>query len=99
LDTFIKELDERGFSAADLLAEKVWYDATIGRLCVAAGGFQNGILLAKTPDADFEPVAPILRFSLGQNGTVVVCHHKDGAETWLPVDLCLPDGFATKSSR
>ncbi len=85
------------FSAADLVAEKVWYDASTGRLCLSAGGYQNGIPLARIPDADFESGASIARFSLGQNGAVVVCHHKDGAETWLPVDMWLPEGFAEKS--
>lgn len=87
------------FSAADLVAEKVWYDASTGRLCQSAAGYQNGILLAQIPDADFDSATSIARFSLGQNGAVVVCHHKDGAETWLPVDLWLPDGFAAKAGR
>ena len=87
------------FSAANLVAENVWYDAGTGRLCLSAGGFQNGILLAQIPDADFESATPIGRFSLGQNGAVVVCHHKDGAETWLPVDMWRPDGFATKAGK
>jgi hypothetical protein len=30
---------------------------------------------------------------LGCEGTVVICHHGDGEETWLPVDLWLPGGF------
>lgn len=87
------------FSTANLVAEKVWYDASTGRLCLSAAGYQNGILLAKIPDADFDSTAPIARFSLGQNGAVVVCHHKDGAESWLPVDLWLPEGFAAKTGR
>ena len=87
------------FSAANLVAEKVWYDASTGRLCLSAAGYQNGISLEKIPDADFDSVTPVARFSLGQNGAVVVCHHKDGTETWLPVDLWLPDGFVAKASR
>ncbi len=85
------------FSAADLVAEKVWYDASTGRLCLAAGGYQNGIMLAQIPDADFESATPIARFSLGQKGSVVVCHHKDGTETWLPVDLWLPEAFVANA--
>ena len=81
------------FSSAELVAESVWYDAGTGRLCVAARGYQNGVRLEQIPDSDFESTSPIARFSLGQNGSVVVCHHKDGQETWLPVDLWLPDGF------
>ncbi|PAW71911.1 MAG: hypothetical protein B9S26_14995 [Opitutia bacterium Tous-C4FEB] len=87
------------FSAADLVAEKVWYDAGTGRLCLSAGAYQNGIPLAQIPDADFESTAPIGSFSLGQNGAVVICHHKDGTETWLPVDLWLPDGFSVGALR
>jgi hypothetical protein len=85
------------FSATDLVADRVWFDASTGRLCVSAGGYQNGVLLSLIPDADFESATPIARFSLGQTGAVVVCHHKDGTETWLPVDLWLPEGFSPKS--
>jgi hypothetical protein len=81
------------FSGADLVVDKVWYDASTGRLCVSAGPFQNGLPLASIPDDDFESTASITRFSLGQNGSVVVCHHRDGAETWLPIDMWLPGGF------
>jgi hypothetical protein len=28
-------------------------------------------------------------FSIGQSGSVVICHHQDSAETWLPTDLGL----------
>ena len=87
------------FSAAELVAEKVWYDASTGRLCLAAGDYQNGIPLTRIPDADFESAAAIAGFSLGQNGAVVICHHKDGAETWLPVDMWLPEGFAAKTAK
>ena len=87
------------FSAADLIAEKVWYDASTGRLCLLAGGYENAIPLAKIPDSDFESPTAISRFSLGQNGAVVVCHHKDGKETWLPVDMWLPSGFELKTGK
>ena len=87
------------FSAADLVAEKVWYDASTGRLCLSAGAYQNGIVLAQIPDGDFESTAPLSRFSLGQDGAVVVCHHKDGHETWLPVDMWLPEGFSAKTHK
>src|SRR5580698_3784696 len=75
------------FSAADLVADKVWYDAASGRLCLSAGDYQNGILVSAIPDDDFESRAPIAGFSIGQSGSVVVCHHRDGAETWFPVDM------------
>ena len=87
------------FSATDLIAEKVWYDAGTGRLHLSAGSYRNSVALANIPDADFESSAAIARFSLGQSGAVVVCHHKDGAETWLPVDIWLRDGFAAKTGR
>jgi len=86
------------FSAADLSAAKVWYDAASGRLCLQAGGFENGIKISEVPDHDFESRAPLTHFSIGQNGSVVICHHKDGAETWLPVDIWLPGGLRVKSS-
>jgi hypothetical protein len=85
------------FSATDLIAEKVWYDAGSGRLCVSSGHFQNGIVFSEIPDSDFESLAPIERFSLGQHGAVIVCRHRDGNETWLPIDLWLPGGFRPKN--
>ena len=84
------------FSSADLVAERVWYDASTARLCLLAGGYHNGIPLREIPDSDFESPASISRFSLGQNGTVVICYHQDCKETWLPVDMWLPGGFAAK---
>ena len=85
------------FSSADLSAAKVWYDAVAGRLCLQAGDYQNGILLSQIPVQDFESASPISHFSIGQGGSVVVCHHKDGAETWLPVDMWLPGGVSRGS--
>ena len=87
------------FSSANLVADKVWYDASTGRLCLSAGTYQNGLSLAQIPDTDFESNAAIARFSLGQDGAVVVCHHKDGAETWLPVDMWLPAGFSVRTGK
>jgi hypothetical protein len=84
------------FSSTNLV-NKVWFDASTGRLCVAMDTFQNSIPLAEIPDGDFQSTAAITRFSIGQNGAVVVCHHKDGAETWLPADLWMPRGFELPS--
>jgi hypothetical protein len=84
------------FSAVKLAPERVWYDVPSGRLCISAGDYQNSIDLFAIPDRDFESTAPVIRFSIGQTGSVVVCHHRDGAETWLPVDLWLPGGFKPK---
>lgn len=73
------------------VVERVWFDATNGRLYVQAQDFTNSLDLSALPDADFESAAPVVRFSIGQQGTVIICHHQDGAETWLPVDMWLPD--------
>jgi len=78
-------------SWAELVVGRVWFDASCGRLFVQAGDFVNGIEFAKIPAADFESGAPVKSFSLGQSGVVVVCHHRDGRETWLP------EGFTSKS--
>lgn len=77
----------------ELVVERVWFDASCGRLFVQAGDFVNGIEFARIPDTDFESAAPAKSFSIGQSGSVVICHHRDGAETWLPVDMWLPEGF------
>lgn len=80
-------------SRDEMVADGVWFDMSCAKLFVQAGDFVNGISVADIPDADFESTAPIKSFSLGQSGTVVVCHHNDGAETWLPIDMWSPGGF------
>ena len=80
----------------ELVAERAWFDASCGKLFVQAGDFVNGIDFARIADEDFESTAPVKSFSIGQSGSVVVCHHRDGQETWLPVDMWLPDGFTAK---
>jgi len=84
------------FSAVKLAPDRVWYDLPSGRLGIAAGDYQNSIDFFSIPDVDFESTAPVTHFSIGQTKSVVVCHHSDGAETWLPVDLWLPGGFTAK---
>lgn len=79
-------------SREELVAERVWFDASSGKLFIQSGDFVNGIDVAGIPDADFEASDPVKSFSLGQSGSVVVCHHKHGDETWLPVDMWLPGG-------
>ena len=79
------------FSIEELRAEKVWFDAITGCLCVEALGYVNGILFDRIPEGDFQ--SPASSFSLKHESATVVCHHKDGAETWLPADIWLPDGF------
>ena len=81
------------FTPEDLRIERVWFDATTSRLCVQAGEFVRSIDFACIPNDDFESLAPVNAFSLGQTGSVVVCRHIDGAETWLPSDLWVPGGF------
>jgi hypothetical protein len=75
-----------------LAIERVWFDASCGRLFVQAGDFVNSIEFARIPDEDFESQAPVNSFAVGQSGNVVLCRHKDGAETWLPADMWLPEG-------
>jgi hypothetical protein len=77
----------------ELTAERVWFDASCGKLFVQAGDFVNGLDFMRIPDADFESTAPVRSFSIGQSGSVIICHHRDGAETWLPVDMWLPGSF------
>jgi hypothetical protein len=80
-------------------ADAVWFDATSGRLFIRSNAFVNGIDLSRMSDEDFESRASIRSFSLGQSGGVVVCHHTDGAETWLPVDMWEPGGFTPSPRR
>ena len=79
-----------------LRADRVWYDASTKKLFVQARDFVNGIAfdtLAKGEKGDFESQSPVVSFSLGHQGATVICHHKDGEETWLPADMWLPGGF------
>ena len=81
------------FTPEDLRIKRVWFDATTARLCVQAGEFVSSIDFSCIPNDDFESLAPVKAFSLGQTGSVTVCRHIDGAETWLPSDLWVPGGF------
>jgi hypothetical protein len=83
-------------STGELTVERVWFDATCGRLFIQAGGYVNGIAFDQIPDSDFESSAPVTAFTVGQSGTVIVCRHRDGNETWLPVDMWQPGGFSGK---
>src|ERR1700728_5423059 len=78
----------------ELMADRVWLDVSCGRLFIQAGDFVNSLEFAKVPDADFESSAAVKSFSIGPSGSVVVCHHKDGKETWLPTDMWLSDGIS-----
>jgi hypothetical protein len=80
-------------SIDELRAERVWYDASTKKLFVQAKDFVNGIEFEAISEDDFESKSPVVSFSLGHKGATVICHHKDGGETWLPTDMWLPDGF------
>jgi hypothetical protein len=74
-------------------ADRVWYDASTKKLFVQARDFVNGIAFDTIAEEDFESQSPVVSFSLGHQGATVICHHKDGQETWLPADMWLPGGF------
>lgn len=74
-------------------ATEVWFDPRLRTLSVKIDGVVASIDFARIPKADFESATPVAGFSLGCQGSVVVCRHYDGAETWLPVDMWLPGGF------
>lgn len=79
--------------AHEAIASRVWFDRTSGTICVEIDGGAASIDFTAIPGDDFESTAPVVEFALGCEGTVIVCRHEDGAETWLPVDIWLPGGF------
>jgi hypothetical protein len=83
-------------SIDELRAQRVWYDASARKLFIQAKDFVNGIEFERIADEDFESKTPVVSFSLRHKGATVVCRHKDGKETWLPVDMWLPGGFTPK---
>ena len=84
-------------SIDELRVERVWYDASTKKLFVQAKDFVNGIEFGAIPEADFESKSPVISFAVGHKGATVICHHKDGQETWLPADMWLPEGFLPKN--
>lgn len=84
------------FSIDELRAERVWYDVSTKKLFVQAKDFVNGIRFDAISEKDFESQSPVTSFSIGHKGATVICHHKDGEETWLPTDMWLPDGFSAE---
>lgn len=80
-------------SSIEPVATHVWYDARSSLLSIEMSGVVQSIDFRLLPEEDFESQTPIVKFTLGCAGTIVVCHHRDGAETWLPVDMWLPGGF------
>ncbi len=83
-------------SIEELRAESVWYDVSTKKLFVQAKDFVNGIEFGLIAEEDFESQSPVTSFSIGHEGATIICHHKDGAETWLPADMWLPGGFTPK---
>jgi hypothetical protein len=79
--------------AVEPIATRVWFDPRDRALCVEINGMVASLDFTRIPEDDFESQASIVRFTLGAEGSIVVCHHQDGAETWLPVDMWLPGGF------
>lgn len=79
--------------AVEPIATRVWFDPRDQALSVEINGVVASLEFARIPESDFESQTPIVRFTLGAEGSVVVCHHQDGQETWLPVDMWLPGGF------
>src|ERR1035441_889336 len=86
-------------SIDELRAERVWYDASTGKLFIQAKDFVNGVKFTAIPEEDFESSSPVTSFSLRHKGATVICHHQDGKETWLPVDMWLPEGFSPRGDR
>ena len=77
----------------DPIATRVWFDPRLGGLSVEIDGVVASIDFTQIPEDDFESKTPVTQFRLGAQGSVVICSHQDGTETWLPVDMWLPDGF------
>jgi hypothetical protein len=87
------------FSLAEPVATHVWFEVASARLFVEINGIVTSIDFRLIPEDDFESAAPVTKFTLGCEGTVVICHHRDGEETWLPVDMWLPGGFTPQVNR
>ncbi len=80
-------------SLAEPVATRVWFEFKSLLLFVEINSIVTGIEFQLIPESDFESSTPVTKFELGYEGTVVICHHRDGSETWLPVDMWLPGGF------
>jgi hypothetical protein len=77
----------------DIRLNHAWFEAERDALHVEIDGVDRSILFSRIPDDDFESSASVCSFHVGMNGSVVVCTHQDGVETWLPADLWLDGGF------
>ncbi len=75
------------------VATRAWFNSQSHALYVEINGAASSIDFGRIHEDDFDSRAPVTRIEIGNEGTVVVCRHHDGAETWLPVDMWLPGGF------
>ena len=72
------------------VVEQVSFDPRSNEIHALIAGIEFAFPLSNIPEEDFESASPIIGFAIGCEGTVVVCKHRDGSETWLPADMWLP---------
>ena len=72
------------------VVEQVSFDPRSNEIHALIAGIEFAFPLSNIPEEDFESTSPIIGFAIGCEGTVVVCKHRDGSETWLPADMWLP---------
>ena len=72
------------FETDSVVIGRVWFDPRDGEIHAEIAGMDHSIPLEKIPDDDVESSSPIIAFETGCAGTVVVCRHQDGQETWRP---------------
>ncbi len=80
-------------SLIEPVATRAWFDSQSRALNVEINGVVSSIDFDKIHNEDFSSQAPITRIEVDNEGSVVICHHHDEEETWLPVDMWLPSGF------
>jgi len=72
------------------VVEQVSFEPRSNEIHAVIAGIEFAFPLSQIPEEDFESASPIIGFSIGCEGAVVVCKHRDGSETWLPADMWLP---------
>lgn len=72
------------------VVEQVSFDPRSNEIHALIAGIEFAFPLSEIPEEDFESALPIVGFTIGCEGAVVVCKHRDGSETWLPADMWLP---------
>ena len=72
------------------VVEQVSFDPRSNEIHALIAGIEFAFPFSNIPEEDFESASPIIGFAIGCEGTVVVCKHRDGSETWLPADKWLP---------